>query len=310
MSWKKIKKYLPIIGIALFVYLIIRLDIVKIFKEIRNFNFSYLPFILFFVFLFLTFQTLKWFVIAKKQKIKIDFKEAFKINLISNFYGFVTPAKLGSIIRAEYLRKEENIGKGLSNFVIDKILDLSSLFILAIFFGFVFYTKIIPTKYLYTLITFFLVLIFLSLIFYKKEYSKFILRFFYRKLVPEKMKNKAKIAFNSFYDEIPSLTFLLFVLILNLINWIINYTTIYFIGLSLGINLNVVYFLAILPISTLIAQIPITISGLGTRELTMISLFGLFGIESVKVFSMSMLGIFILNIIPSIIAILILFKEK
>lgn len=312
MNWEKIKKYLPIIGVALFIYLIIRLDVIKILKEIKNFDFSYFPFILFFVFLFLISQTLKWFVIAKKQKIEVNFKEAFKINLISNFYGFVTPAKIGSIIRIDYLKKySRGIGKSLSNFIIDKILDTSSIFILVIGFGFLFFReiKIIPLNYFYILITIFLVIITLSFIFYKKESSKFILRFFYRRFIPQRIKNKAKIAFDSFYENMPSLSFLFFVFIINITSWVINYSIIYFIGLSLGINLNIFYFLAILPISTLVAQIPITISGLGTRELTMISLFGLFGIEAVKVFSMSILGIIIMSIIPSTIAILFLLKK-
>jgi hypothetical protein len=43
----------------------------------------------------------------------------------------------------------------------------------------------------------------------------------------------------------------------------------------------------------------------------MINLFGLFGIEGVKVLSMSILGIIITGIIPSIIAMFVLlFKRK
>jgi uncharacterized membrane protein YbhN (UPF0104 family) len=68
--------------------------------------------------------------------------------------------------------------------------------------------------------------------------------------------------------------------------------------------------LVILPVATLVAQIPITINGLGTRELTMISLFGLFGIDAVTVFSMSLLGIIITNIIPSLIAMIFIYQKE
>ena len=153
-------------------------------------------------------------------------------------------------------------------------------------------------------------LIFLSLVFYKENSSKFLLRIFYKKFIPERIKEKAKITFGSFYQEMPKVGFLSIVLTLSIITWIINYTIIYFIGLSLGIELKIIYFLAILPISTLVAQIPITISGLGTREITMISLFGLFGIDEVKVFSMSIIGIILMSIIPSLIAILLIMKKE
>ncbi len=313
MEWKRVRKFLPIIGIGLFIYLLIRLDIKKIFQEITKINLYYFFIAAIFVLIFLIFQTAKWFIIAKKQKIDVPFGEAFKINLKSDFYGFVTPAKIGSAMRADYLSKYSGgVGRGLSNFVIDKILDLSSLFILAITFGFIFYNKIeiISKEILYILIAIFFSLILFSFVFYRKNSSRFFLRFIYRRFIPEKMKEKAKITFYSFYENMPSPFFLIGVLIFNVISWTINYCILYFIGLSLGVNLNFIYFLAILPISTLVAQIPITISGLGTRELTMISLFGLFGIGAVKIFSMSILGILISNIIPSVFAILLLFSRK
>ncbi len=311
MVWKTLKRYLPIIGIGLFIYLLIRLDITKVFQEIKNIIWIYLEISIIFIILFYILQTLKWFVIARKQKIDISFKEAFKINLISNFYGFVTPGKLGTVIRANYLKKKgAETGKGLSNFVIDKILDLCSLFVLTIWFGFIVYKEIISVEYLYFILGAFALLITLFFIFYKKEYSKFLLRFVYKKLIPNKMKEKSRTLFNSFYEDLPPLSSLLFYFIINLITWVVNYAVVYLVGLSLGINVNFVYFLIILPISTLIAQIPITIDGFGTRELTLIFLFGLLKISEVKVLSMSILSILMVNIIPSLIAIIFILSER
>ncbi|MCL5018805.1 MAG: flippase-like domain-containing protein [Candidatus Pacearchaeota archaeon] len=314
MNWSYIKKFFPIIGVGLFIYLLIKLDVVKIFNQITSLNIFYLgiAFLLFFIFFF--FQTLKWTIIAWKQRIDIPFKDAFKINVISDFYGFVTPAKIGGVIRADYLKKYDGGNRGLSNFVIDKVLDLSSLFILA-FFGilisFLLYqNSIISEGYVYLLAGIAFVILICSVIFYKKESSRFLLKFIYKKFLPEKIKEKARLAFENFYEKIPSVRFLFFVFVINIISWIINYSAVYFIGLSLGININFLIFLSILPISTLIAQIPITINGLGTREVTMISLFGIFAIDSVKVFSMSLLGIVIANIIPSILAIIFLIQNK
>jgi uncharacterized protein (TIRG00374 family) len=125
------------------------------------------------------------------------------------------------------------------------------------------------------------------------------------------MKEQGRIIFASFYKDLPSLGFLSFVLIINIAAWTINYFTIYFLGLSVGIEIGVIPFLVILPIATLVAQIPITINGFGTRELVLINLFGLFGIDGVKVLSMSLLGIFVTGIIPSAIAAsLILLKKR
>lgn len=307
---KILKRMLPFIGIAIFVYILIRLDITVVFKELINANPFYLFIAILFIVIFLIFQTLKWFMIARKQEIKIPFKEAFKINIIANFYGFITPSKIGSVIRADYLRKyTDNIGKGFSNFVIDKVLDLSSIFLMAILFGFAFRDKfkIIPLHYI---IIVFIIIILISLFFYNKKRSKSVLRVVYRRFLPKRMQENAKLTFDSFYEGLPKKTFFIWVFLINIITWFCIYITTYFIGLSLGINLSIIYFLAIMPIATVVAQIPITINGLGTREATMISLFGLFGVSAIKVFSMSLLNILIAEILLAVIAIFLIFKKK
>jgi len=311
MRWKQVRKFLPIIGIGIFVYLLIKLDILKVIQQVKNVNLFYILLAFILTFFFLIIQTVKWYVIARKQKITIPFIDAFKINLISSFYGFVTPSKIGSIMRIDYLnRYKGNTGKGLSNFVIDKVLDLSSLFILTLVFGFLFYKSLISNSYWYLICAMFGVMIILSLILYRKESSKRFLKFVHRLFIPKKLKEKSRELFNSFYEDMPSLGFLSFVFVINLFNWVIDYIAIYFMSLSLGIEIGYIPFLVIMIISTLVAQIPITINGLGTREITLISLFGLFGIESVKVFSMSILNIIITTIVPAIFAIILLLGKE
>ena len=127
--------------------------------------------------------------------------------------------------------------------------------------------------------------------------------------MPERFKPKSKSLFNSFYEDFPKNGTLALSFILNVAIWIVLYGITYFCGLALGVDLSFSYYLAILPIATIIAQIPVTINGLGLREGTMIGLFGLFGVEAVVVFSMSILTLVITGIIPAIIAIFIILGE-
>ncbi len=313
MLWQKIKKYFPFIGIVLFVYLLIKLDINEIFKQLLGANKIYLITALILVFFYLFFQTLKWHALAKKQKIPVLFHESFRINLISDFYGLITPGRLGSIIRAEYLKKYSNIGKGLSNFVVDKVLSVISLLFMVLLFGFIILKEKLDwvngLTLIYGILAFFL-LIGVFLFFYNRERSKSLLRIVYRKLIPQKIKEKAKGTFDSFYEDLPKKGPLLGIFVLNLLSWIVSYTVVYFVALSLGINIKFIYFIGIYPIATLVAQIPITISGFGTREATLIALFSLFGIEAVKIFSMSITALFIMAIFPALIAIPLILRER
>jgi uncharacterized membrane protein YbhN (UPF0104 family) len=49
---------------------------------------------------------------------------------------------------------------------------------------------------------------------------------------------------------------------------------------------------------------------LGTREAVMISLFGVIGISATKVFSMSLISIFLAGVIPALIGSFLIFKNK
>lgn len=308
---KNWKKFLPLIGILLFFYILVKINLINVLEEIKKVNIYFLLITLVLLIIMLVVQTFKWHIIAVFQDIKVPFKESFKINLMSNFYGLITPSKLGSVIRAEYLKeytKNKNIGKGLFNFTIDKVLDITSVIFMAILFSFVFKDKIsLPLSFFTGL---FLLFLLLTLFFIKKERSKIVLRFFYKKFINEKIKNKTKTTFNSFYEHIPKKRYFILFFLLNVISWLFIYLIYYFIGLSLGIKINFLYYMAILPLGTLVSLIPISIGGLGTREAALISLFALFNVSSAKVFSMSVIDYFIVGLIPSIITLFLIWRDK
>jgi glycosyltransferase 2 family protein len=305
----KIKKILPIIGIVILAYIVYKANPAKVAEEISKANLSFFLIAVGLTALSLIMQTIKWSVIAVYQGINIKFTEAFKINLIGFFYGFVTPAKIGNIVRADYLKKYTggDLSPGIANFVLDKIFDLLSLIGLVVFFSFSF-KSIIPINYFYVSALLFAVFIAGIFIFKDRERSRKILRVFYIHLVPNRLKERWKKRFYSFYNNFPSKRYFVLFLLVNGVNWIVIYLSMYFMGLSLGINLPFMTFLAICPIATLIGYLPITINGLGTREAVLVSLMGLFGVDSVKVVSMSLLNIIIGGIIPSIIAIFLIPK--
>lgn len=309
----KIKQFLPIIGIAIFIYLLIKLKVSDVLVEISNVKINFLLIALIFLILSLLLQTFKWFIIARKQNVKVSFSEAIKIQLISSFYGFITPARLGQVMRANYLKKysKNNLGKGVGNFVLEKILDLCSLIFLVIIASF-FFKEIVSIGYLFPAILFGLFVVMLFIVMNEK-YSKKIFGVFEKiagKFIPKKLKDRAKESFYSFHEDKPKRRYLLLFFLINLISWIFLYAVSFFIGRAVGIEVSFFYFMAILPVTTLISQIPITISGLGTREITMIGLFGLLGVDATKVFSMSIIGLFLGDVIPAIIGFFLSLKKE
>src|SRR3990167_10984354 len=204
----KFKKNLPVIGVGLFIYLLFRLNIYSILGEIKNANLFFLSIAMLMVLVSFFTSTLKWFVIARKQKINVPFKYALKINLMSGFYGFVTPSRIGSVIRIEYLKKynKDRYGKGISNYALEKILDVASLLILVLISSF-FFRKTFSISYFHYALAGIAGIILFTLIFMDENRSRAILRVFYMKFLPKKIKETAKDGFNSFYEDMPEKRF-------------------------------------------------------------------------------------------------------
>jgi uncharacterized protein (TIRG00374 family) len=70
------------------------------------------------------------------------------------------------------------------------------------------------------------------------------------------------------------------------LNGIIAYT---FIGLSLGVHLNFINYLLLVPLLFLVALLPISFAGWGVRETGAIALFSLAGLQPEQAFSMSII---------------------
>jgi len=295
----KLNKILPLIGVLIFIYLIYRIGFDEIIGAFAIQNIT--PFIIAFVVMILIFtvQTLKWQSILKLQKYNIPFFTLLKIHLISYFYGLITPAKAGTLIRINYLKKitHDSLTKCSSNTIIDKILDFSVVLTLA-FLGVLFFIQSL-VDYILPFIILLVICIALSLTLLKKERTEKILKFFYRFLLPKKYKAKAKHYFYEFYSNFPKRRKLVIPLILTVITWILIYSLSYFIGISIGIDLPYHYFILLFPITTIAAMIPISPSGLGVREITLIGLFGQYGVASELLVALSILTFIINGVIPA-----------
>ncbi len=78
-------------------------------------------------------KTIRWQVILRVQGTKLSFIKTLRLVLIGTFGSSVTPAKVGDILRAFYLSKEENtkIGTSVFTVVFDRILDIVGIFLIA-----------------------------------------------------------------------------------------------------------------------------------------------------------------------------------
>lgn len=301
----KIRKLLPFIGIIIFIYIIYSIGFQKIFISFSGMKLKYIFLVIIALIAEMLLLTYKWHVIIRLQNFKIKFIKSLKFYLMGNFYGFITPSRVGSLIRATYLKKET--GRPLiecgSGIVVERLFDLISLLILSTI-GAIY----IANYFAGLLTTFILVLvglIILCIFFASKRRARFALKLFHKFLIPNKLKERVKNSFYEFYDSIPSIKKLVYPFILTLLTWIVAGVFFYTISLMFDINLNLFVFVILNPISIAIGMIPITMSGLGTREATIITLFAIFNIPAELTLAMSLVALVLGAIIPAFIGFLL-----
>lgn len=300
-----LRKLLPLIGIGIFIFIIYQVGINKIVSSFQGINYNYLILTLVTMTILVILTPIKWIYIVKKQGINIDFWTATKYYFISVFYSFVTPARTGSLMRAYYLSKytKKSLVYCVSSIVLERFLDLMVVFLLAIIGAF------LLTGFLqYVLIAFVLVVVG-GLILFKKERMIHVFRLFHWFFMNDHLKNKMKSSFEDFYNSLPEIKYWIVPFIYTIIFWLSNYSIDYLVALAFNMNIPWLHFITIFPIATIIGLIPITISGLGTREAMLIYLFGLYGIKAEIVVAFAIVTLILTSVWPALVGGILAIRE-
>ena len=297
---KRLKMALPLIGIGIFVYIVQDIGPEKIYEALMNIDpvLMAISFLIFFP--RITLSTYKWQLVAKTQGIEVGLPTMIQINIIGLFYGTITPSGLGDWMRIFYLKEESGdcFGKCTSNVIIDQFIELFSLFILALF-GSLLIIEYFPGILVALLCcgAFFAFIIFL---FEEKKRGKRLLKMVYDIFVPERLKQTVAAEFDAFYHGIPPLTKLVIPFLIAVFCYALFFVQIYIVALSFSIDIPLLEFILVYAIASLIGLIPVTVSGLGTREGTLIHLLAIYGIAEQDAVAISLAGYVITYLLPSI----------
>ncbi len=123
-----------------------------------------------------------------------------------------------------------------------------------------------------------------------------ILRPFFNLFVPADMKPKISEYYHEFYEGLFTFyrhraAFTLAILVA-LASWVPPVVYGYLLGQSIGTPIGLSYFAIVIPIISLLDLLPISISGIGTRDAALIFLFGLQGVPAESAVAFSILYLF------------------
>lgn len=238
----------------------------------------------------------KWKVLLNHQKVHLPFSEIFRSTYIGMFFAFVTPSQIGDLGRIFYFdsrRYPQEIIAG--TVVLNKIIELVTLLGLGVCGVFYYSRNLSPVILDFVLVFFFVMLFFLFLFLYSPAGKPFFKRIFYS-FMPVIWRDRTYEWLSNFYNSFPTVKEVFPYVLLSLINWLVVYTFVCILALSLSIRVGYVSLVSALALSSAIGLLPITISGIGTREVSLIALLGVFGVEEPRVLALSLLGFFLLKV--------------
>ena len=299
MHYLKNKWIFRSIGLILFVIILSKLNPTEIIALLLNLNQFYLAAALLLFIPLLVIKAMRWQLLMKAQNIYYSLKDSTIMYAAAMYIGVITPGRFGDFIKVFYLKGDGHpFGKAFATVLMDRLFDLTSLFFLG-YAGMLLFIAYFERTILFLSSILVGTLLLILLFLYKKDLSIVILEYISSHFIPERYSDNAKTGFFDLCNGFKTLNTNQWVLatFLTVFAWAIYFVMMYLFALSLDINIPFLYLATCVSISAVITLIPISISGIGTRDATLILLFSYVGLskESAIAFSMMILFMYAVN---------------
>ena len=296
-----LKRFLPLIGIIALLILLYNFDFSSFLSVIDQIPFFYLILSFGSVVPIILISMIEWQYLLKKQGINVSISYSIKNILIGYFYGFITPGGIGAYTRAFYLENEskESLEKCFSNILIFNTIDLISLFLISLIGALVF-SNIYPSLF-FILFVFCLLWVIFFVFFLRKKTWNWILNTIFRFTMLKSYQTGISTSINEIRMSLPSKKDVIWTLIISIFGWLIRFSIFYIILKVFSIEMPYFYVIFIIAIANIIAMIPISIYGLGTRETVLISFFSIFNIPFDLIIGVCLFWYVLVWLLPSII---------
>lgn len=310
----KTTRLFSLIGVFLFIYILLNIDVVKTLEILSGANLFLivLSIVVMIPTLFLKF--IKWKMFIGLYDKRYPFRNVIKSWFIGFSISMVTPARIGDLSRAYCIKDKIGLGKGITTVVADRVIDIAVLFCLAIIglVSFVaFFTE--HSNLLLTVSVFFALFILGVYISTKKEIIKALLRPVFKKFVPEKHKSEINITFNDFYRGLNSLKgsrkTIVLAIVLSFLFWIFSIFQFFLLSVSIGLSVSYIFLFSVLPIIAILDALPISFSGIGTRDAALIFFLSFVSVRMEYAISLSFLLFVFGYLLPGLIGVFIMLKE-
>lgn len=290
------------VAFAIIVFLLTKIDVADVINSILSAKLHYVipAIIMNLIAWYLASYRLKFF--SYMQGLAVSTLRAFEITLSTLFYGLFLPGgnlTIGIIKFYKLTWKDKKLSEGFMAIALDRVFATVALCLVGIFFWMI----SIPDDSEEFLLSMILVLLGLGVFCYLLFIDRHHRVIKWSMSLVNKVYNSTKL--NNFIESLSCLgkiplTSHIFIGIVSIIIHLINVVAFYLLLLSLDLDVSFVSIGWIRSVVVLITIIPITISGLGLREVSFILLLGAFGVSDSNAFAYSLLVFAVTRIVPGL----------
>ncbi len=297
ISWHKL---LPLVGVLILCGLILGIGPAKIAGAFAGLRYEVLLILLPLLPLFLLTQTLKWRMILRCQQIHVPFTVLFRINLIGIFYGAITPGRAGMLLKVGYLAKycAKPVSEVSSSVIIDKLIEFIVLGCFAVA-GSMLVAQTMGRGVLTAAASVTVAFVVTLLVFCSKSAKRVTEALLLTRMFRNRLMGLRKHV-DRFYADMPVKAELLVPFALTICCWLLIWTQTFVVATALGMCVSYRLFITVLPIASLIALIPVSINGIGTRETTLVGILTIYGVAPEKTVTMSLVSLMLCGYVPAV----------
>jgi len=241
----------------------------------------------------------RWRYVMKSLGIDYGLRRSTLVWTIGFFASSVTPAKAGDAVRAIYLRNDTGrpLGETFLTVFVDRLWDLGFILVAGTASVLVFSNRYIqiPSAPLFAAGA--ILILAAAAIATNRRWVRALLKPAFSLLVPARYRVGLSASFHTFYDALrvhgsaPRRSAVMAGL--TLVCWLLIFALAIYVARLLSIPVTAGYVVLIMPIVTLVELIPFSISGLGTREATVIYFFSVVGVGGAEAVGFSIVYVLI-----------------
>jgi len=213
-------------------------------------------------------KSARWRILLVSQGINYSLIKVFRISIVANFWGTITPGRIGEIIKLDYLLKENHqLSKSIVSILVDRIFDIATLLLFCCI-GIVYFLNIFFNELKGIIYLILSIILIISIILLLRSGISNLLRKLLKRIFSESKYQLIENQWNEFTFELSKikLSTIWRMTIFSAATYFFFFLMTYIVALGFNVSVPFIYLSLCISISSIISLLPVTVGGIGTRE--------------------------------------------